>query len=183
MRQGQQELGTGLRPAPGGKVGTHLLHRLDRAHAQGNQPLPLDIDPQRDHVLRHRARVQVHSAQEHQQTLSPQIYDPWAGGFLEQQVAGEFVQATGLAQPDLSLGHATIPMDPQGLFRLEVEQRQLGACNLPAATVPIQHVAVDQATLRSAFVLLHPFSRGWSRLHVNTGESPLRNPSEDVGSH
>ncbi len=139
---------------------------LHRPHAQGDHPAFVDEYPQRDHVFGNRTGVEIHPTQEEQQAVVGLSDQSRPSGFFEQQIASEFAQATGLAQPGLGLGDAAVPVQPQHLAGARLDLRQLPPAQSSSATTAIEEIAIDEALFHITVVLLHLPSRagiatGW----------------------
>ncbi|MNN26431.1 hypothetical protein D3C81_1399360 [compost metagenome] len=116
----------------------------------------------RDHVLGLGAGIEVDATQEQQKLGVGQGQQPWPGVFFKQQVAGEFAQAAGLAQPGLGLRMTAVQVQPQALGRLQLQAIELGSSNRTRTALSIEHQGMYKPPLRIIF-LEHPYSTNKSR--------------------
>ena len=172
VREVVHDLGCCLRPFPRLQVLEQIGHRLQRPQAQRDHPARVGEYPQRNHVFRLRARIQVHSTEEHQQAFGPEIEQTGAGRLLQQQIAGELAEPRGIPQPGLCLRYAAVPVQPKTFLRQQVEHRYLVASDTASAAAPVEDVAIDQAALVTRLVRLHCASLG--KTTISTVKTQVR---------
>ncbi len=112
-------------------------------------------DAHRDHIFRLGPGVEVNPAQEQQQFRIRQREQARSGVFFEEQVATEFAQPAGFAQPGLSLRVTAIPVQPQAFMRLQLQFVEFCPGYRTRTAFTIQHQGMHQPPLRVVF-LEHP---------------------------
>ena len=145
--QAQDHFRGGFRPFACDQIRDQRLCRPHRSQAQGNHPVRIGKDAQRDHILRLSPRIEVDPAQEQQQLMLRQRQHPRPGVLFEQQVAGKLAQPAVAAQPVLGLWVTAIPVHPEAFLLGQLQILQLVTINGPRPAQPIEDKGMDQAAV------------------------------------